>query len=604
MNIKKHSKRLFSMLYSIVFLVTSLFVSIDYIKAENNVTKYITKSQYTELVKDATISGLYSSMNSSLSTNDTTNTDEVAILIDYNGGTCNGNTSIILTKHPNENFGILSPIRKDCVFSGWEILSGDSTVVLTNGSYILTVGSQDTIIRAIWKTETGEDVADTPTPTTAVTTTPTETPTATPTQRYITITVSLEGGSYNGEHTITKKVADRNTIVLFEDVDLLEKDGYKVTEFISKNGGNCTILSDKRVLYTAPSYDNTKLDLITVAWEKIDDTPSEDHTSATPTSQNTVYINLDGGTFNSNDNQEETYYIDVNTTKILFRTSDIKRDGYTLKGFKITDGVQYLIQGEYVILLSTDYKSDGITMTAIWEANSLMTSEPTIEPTNTSILPTIVPTQIPTAIPTYKPTIPPTNNTIAPTMTPTQSPTTMPTMEPTIIPTTKPTMSPTPVKITLQTNTLYMGIGENVAIKATATQKAKITYKSQNNLICSVTSNGIIVGHKVGKTQVIIHAGEATKRVNVRVLQKPAKIGLTTSMQRKAIYSIKKGKTKHLKVYFYRNSYSNKITFASSNKKVATVTSTGIVTAKKRGTCKITVKAYNGKKAIATIKVK
>jgi len=323
------------------------------------------------------------------------------------------------------------PIRKDCVFSGWKILSGDSTVVLTNGSYILTVGSQDTIIRAIWKTETGEDVANTPTPTAVVTTPPTDTPT--PTQRYITITVSLEGGSYNGEHTITQKVADRNTIVLFEDVDLLKKDGYKVTEFISNNGGNCTILSDKRVLYTAPNYDNAKLDLITVVWEKIDDTPSINHASATPTSQNTVHINLDGGTFNSNDNQEETYYIDVNTTKILFRTSDIKRDGYTLKGFKITDGVQYLIQGEYVILLSTDYKSDGITMTAIWEANSLMTSEPTIEPTNTSILPTIVPT----ATPTYKPTIPPTNNTIAPTMTLTQPPTTMPTMEATIIPTTK-----------------------------------------------------------------------------------------------------------------------------------------------------------------------
>jgi len=51
MNTKKHSKRLFSMLYSIVFLLTSLFVSIDYIKAENSVTKYITRSQYTEIVK-------------------------------------------------------------------------------------------------------------------------------------------------------------------------------------------------------------------------------------------------------------------------------------------------------------------------------------------------------------------------------------------------------------------------------------------------------------------------------------------------------------------------------------------------------------------------
>jgi len=43
--------------------------------------------------------------------------------------------------------------QKNYVFSGWEILSGDSTVEFKNGFYVLTVGNQDTIIRAIWKTE-------------------------------------------------------------------------------------------------------------------------------------------------------------------------------------------------------------------------------------------------------------------------------------------------------------------------------------------------------------------------------------------------------------------------------------------------------------------
>jgi len=110
----------------------------------------------------------------------------------------------------------------------------------------------------------GEDVIDTPAPTTEVTAEPTTVPSSTPAQRYINITVSLEGGTYNGESIVTHKVAEKNTIVLFENVDLLQKEGYKVAEFVSNYGGSCTILSDKRVVYTAPSYDRTQLDLITV----------------------------------------------------------------------------------------------------------------------------------------------------------------------------------------------------------------------------------------------------------------------------------------------------------------------------------------------------
>ncbi|WP_167957596.1 S8 family serine peptidase [Anaerosporobacter faecicola] len=46
------------------------------------------------------------------------------------------------------------------------------------------------------------------------------------------------------------------------------------------------------------------------------------------------------------------------------------------------------------------------------------------------------------------------------------------------------------------------------------------------------------------------------------------------------------------------------ITFSSSNKKVATVTSKGVVTGKKVGTCKITAKTENGVKAICKMTIK
>lgn len=556
----------------------------------------------TTLIKEA--NSLYTSITNVITAlkkytekyaNNKTYSDGVEILIDYYGGKYNSKSSITLTRAPGDEFGIITPTRTDCVLAGWEVISGDTKVELKNGSYTVTVGSQTTVIRAIWKTADGQD-APVPSLTAAPTATPTTAPTATPAPKQLDVIVSFEGGAYNGQGTMTQKVVSNNTIVLFENVDLIRKDGYKVAGFTCSYGGTCKILEDKRVIYSAPSYNSTKIDLISVVWEKYDETAA----SASPATQNTVYVNLDGGSFVATGKQEIVFYVDINTTKTLFTISDIEKEGYTLKGFKITDGVKYLIQEEYIILLSTDYKASGITLTAIWEEDNAITPEPTIQPTNTVSIPTTIPTPVSTSTSTAQPT----NNPNVPTIIPTPDTTTAPTIEPTIIPTTEPTTSPGPVKITLKSNTIYMGVSEKIAIKATATQKTPITYESKNNLICSVTSNGILFGHKVGQTQIVVSAGKTTQKITVNVLRKPSKIGLTNKMKKKVTYIIKKGKTKQLKVYFYKNSYSNKITFSSSNKKIAIVASTGKIKAIKKGTCKITVKSYNGKKAIATIKVK
>lgn len=47
-----------------------------------------------------------------------------------------------------------------------------------------------------------------------------------------------------------------------------------------------------------------------------------------------------------------------------------------------------------------------------------------------------------------------------------------------------------------------------------------------------------------------------------------------------------------------------KVTFKSSNKKVAKVTKNGVVKAVKKGKCKITVKTASGKKAVVKVTVK
>ena len=67
--------------------------------------------------------------------------------------------------------------------------------------------------------------------------------------------------------------------------------------------------------------------------------------------------------------------------------------------------------------------------------------------------------------------------------------------------------------------------------------------------------------------------------------------------------TIAKGKKVKLKVTVSPVKASQKVTYKSSNKKIASVSLKGVVTAKKKGTAKITVKTTNGKKKVIKVKV-
>ena len=67
---------------------------------------------------------------------------------------------------------------------------------------------------------------------------------------------------------------------------------------------------------------------------------------------------------------------------------------------------------------------------------------------------------------------------------------------------------------------------------------------------------------------------------------------------------LKKGKKVKLKAKLKPANATEKVTFKSSNKKVAKVTKNGVVKAVKKGKCKITVKTASGKKAVVKVTVK
>ena len=136
----------------------------------------------------------------------------------------------------------------------------------------------------------------------------------------------------------------------------------------------------------------------------------------------------------------------------------------------------------------------------------------------------------------------------------------------------KPSISATVGKV-------YVGKTAKIQVKKYGTT-AKVSFKSSNTKIATVNKSGVGTGKKAGTVKITVTAGKLTKTVTVKV----AKPSFTLV---KSSASIKKGKKVTIKV---KAAPSSKVTNKTSNKSVATVSSKGVVTGKKKGTAKITVK--------------
>ena len=119
------------------------------------------------------------------------------------------------------------------------------------------------------------------------------------------------------------------------------------------------------------------------------------------------------------------------------------------------------------------------------------------------------------------------------------------------------------------------------------------TFRSSNKKVATVSANGTVKAKKAGKVNITVQVGNYKQVVKITV-KKP------TMKLTKSSAKLKKGKKVTIKV---KAAPVSKVTFKSSNKKVATVSSKGVVKAKKKGTAIITVKC-NGitKKFKVTVK--
>ena len=252
------------------------------------------------------------------------------------------------------------------------------------------------------------------------------------------------------------------------------------------------------------------------------------------------------------------------------------------------------------------------TVTVKPTAEPIKTPTPTAEPTKAPE-PTAAPikTPTPTAEPTKAPTI-----TSVPSDDPTES--AAPSEKPTITPTQKPGIQATGMRVIVSVKKvsnlpvkqkLQLAAGKSmqltVTLLPTGAKPQKLTYTSSKPSIAKVSGSGkIVAGKKAGTTVITIRtANGLQKKITIRVMKKAVK-----KIKLSGVKKLKVGKKLKLKAKITpKKKYASATVFwVSGNTKIATVTQSGVVKAKKKGKVKITAIATDGsgKKKVIKLTIK
>ena len=253
-------------------------------------------------------------------------------------------------------------------------------------------------------------------------------------------------------------------------------------------------------------------------------------------------------------------------------------------------------------------------------------SEPTVTPSSKPTVapssePTVEPSEEPIATPTAEPTKAP-EPTAAPMITPVPSddPTesAAPSEKPTITPTQKPGIQATGMRVIASVKKvsnlpvkqkLQLAAGKSmqltVTLLPTGAKPQKLTYTSSKPSIAKVSGSGkIVAGKKAGTTVITIRtANGLQKKITIRVMKKAVK-----KIKLSGVKKLKVGKKLKLKAKITpKKKYASaKVFWVSGNTKIATVTQSGVVKAKKKGKVKITAIATDGsgKKKVIKLTIK
>lgn len=134
-------------------------------------------------------------------------------------------------------------------------------------------------------------------------------------------------------------------------------------------------------------------------------------------------------------------------------------------------------------------------------------------------------------------------------------------------------------KVTLNQTTASLYRGQSLSLSAKVSSGRKVSWKSRKSSVATVNTRGIVTAKKHGTTQICATVDGVTKECELTVKSPVIRLNKTSA-------SIKKGRKLVLKASV---SSGNMPVWKSSKSNVATVNQNGVVTAKKKGSCTISV---------------
>lgn len=165
----------------------------------------------------------------------------------------------------------------------------------------------------------------------------------------------------------------------------------------------------------------------------------------------------------------------------------------------------------------------------------------------------------------------------------------------------------TDVKLNYSKITVYTTTSKTLSatvLPENATNK-NVTWESEDPGIATVDKNGVVKGKKVGTTYIVCTTSNSGKIATCKVTVKKGVLSKSIKLNKTKL-TLDDGKSYTLKATFNpTNTTTKTCTWTSSNKKVVTVTSKGVITAVGPGTATITCKTKDtGKIAKCTVTVK
>ena len=155
--------------------------------------------------------------------------------------------------------------------------------------------------------------------------------------------------------------------------------------------------------------------------------------------------------------------------------------------------------------------------------------------------------------------------------------------------------------VTLKVSGKKVKVGKKVKLNAKATKGAKLSYKSSNKKIATVSRRGVVTGKKAGKVKITITAKKAKYKTTKKTVT--VKVSRQDQVITAPDVTLTAGQNLNLGA-----KARTALTYKSSNSKVVSVDQNGNLTAKRPGTAKITLSAkasvtFNKASRIVTVKV-